>query len=193
MSRITNWMDKTFYSGFDDRWDNHLLRGVITPLIDDSSTVLDLGAGRGSSADLDFRSRALRVVGVDPDSAVLGNPYLDEAKVQVAPDYNIPYPDESFDIVISNNVIEHVRDVNRYLQEIHRVLKPGGHFVAKTPNKLHYVTLIARITPHWFHEFYNRLRGARLTTRSPRPMCVIAESKSSERPPQTTLKLSKFS
>ena len=40
-----------------------------------------------------------------------------------------------------------------------RVLKPGGRFLVKTPNKRHYVPLIARLTPLRFHRFFNRLRG----------------------------------
>ena len=44
-------------------------------------------------------------------------------------------------------------------REVARVLKPGGSFMAKTPNKWHYMPLIARLTPHGFHQFINRLRG----------------------------------
>jgi hypothetical protein len=39
------------------------------------------------------------------------------------------------------------------------VLKPGGRFIAKTPNRNHYVPTIARATPVRFHRLYNRLRG----------------------------------
>jgi len=38
-------------------------------------------------------------------------------------------------------------------------MKPGGVFLAKTPNKRHYMPLIARRTPLKFHQFVNRLRG----------------------------------
>lgn len=44
--------------------------------------------------------------------------------------------DDSFDIVISFQVIEHIIDDMGYMNEIHRVLKPGGKFVFTTPNKL---------------------------------------------------------
>jgi hypothetical protein len=40
-----------------------------------------------------------------------------------------------------------------------RVLKPGGTFYAKTPNRRHYVPTIARVTPHGFHQWINRRRG----------------------------------
>jgi len=44
-------------------------------------------------------------------------------------------------------------------KEVIRVLKPDGVFLFKTPNKFHYMPTIARMTPHWFHQFINKLRG----------------------------------
>lgn len=43
--------------------------------------------------------------------------------------------DNSFDFVISFQVIEHIQNDNAYVKEIHRVLKPGGKFIVTTPNK----------------------------------------------------------
>ena len=40
-----------------------------------------------------------------------------------------------------------------------RPIKKGGLFFVKTPNRNHYITLAARATPHWFHQWYNKLRG----------------------------------
>ena len=50
---------------------------------------------------------------------------------------SIPYPDETFDIVIANFMLYHVPDRPRALQEIHRVLKPGGYFMAATAGQGH--------------------------------------------------------
>lgn len=41
----------------------------------------------------------------------------------------INFPDESFDLVVCNNVLDHVQDAKKGLEEMHRVLKKGGHFV----------------------------------------------------------------
>jgi len=51
----------------------------------------------------------------------------------------IPYPDETFDLVIANHVLEHVTDDARALEEVRRVLKPGGYAILQTPfsPKLH--------------------------------------------------------
>ena len=40
-----------------------------------------------------------------------------------------------------------------------RLLRPGGTFIFLPPTKWHYVALGARLTPHRFHNWYNRLRG----------------------------------
>ncbi len=41
----------------------------------------------------------------------------------------IEYPDNHFDLVVCNNVLDHVLDAEKGLLEMHRVLRPGGHFV----------------------------------------------------------------
>jgi SAM-dependent methyltransferase len=54
----------------------------------------------------------------------------------VAADLNrwLPYRDESFDLVHSNQVIEHIADLDTFLSEIHRVLRKGGASVISTEN-----------------------------------------------------------
>lgn len=47
----------------------------------------------------------------------------------------IPYPSESFDIVINNQVMEHVEDLDSVLGEIDRVLKPGGRVLSLFPHR----------------------------------------------------------
>jgi SAM-dependent methyltransferase len=46
----------------------------------------------------------------------------------------IDYPDETFDVVVAGEVIEHVIDTDRLLEESRRVLKPGGVLLLTTPN-----------------------------------------------------------
>jgi SAM-dependent methyltransferase len=45
----------------------------------------------------------------------------------------LPFADESFDTVLATEVIEHVRQPNDMVSEIHRVLKPGGHAILSSP------------------------------------------------------------
>lgn len=90
-------------------------------------------------------------------SARDGDPFLDEGFVVDAGQN--PYPDETFDLVFADNVMEHIDDPARVFAEIARVLRPGGKLLFKTPNRSHYMPLIARLTPHRFHEWVNRKRG----------------------------------
>ncbi len=159
MRSIARWMDCAFYPAQGDRWDEILFREMILSRLEPGHKMLDLGAGRGRVAELDFRGKCAFVAGVDPDPSVISNPHLDEAKQLLAPDFSIPYADETFDIVFSDSVLEHVAEPAGFFAEVSRVLKRGGVFLAKTPNKHHYVTAIARITPHRFHEVVNNWRG----------------------------------
>lgn len=47
----------------------------------------------------------------------------------------LPFKDASFDVVISSDVIEHLPDADRHIAEVARVLRPGGLYFIKTPNR----------------------------------------------------------
>ena len=65
--------------------------------------------------------------------------YPDAPEVERVDMLAIPYPDKTFDLVIANHVLEHVTDDTLALEEIRRVLKPGGYAILQTPfsPKLH--------------------------------------------------------
>lgn len=157
MPKLVNWLDRTLYPEHTDNWDDELFRKLIMSYARPEHSMLDLGAGAGIVSQMNFKGLAEKVCGVDPDPRVESNPYIDEGRVGLG--QNIPYPDASFDIVFADNVLEHIDSPDDVLSEIFRVLKPGGYFLGKTPNKYHYMPLIARITPHRFHQFVNKLRG----------------------------------
>jgi len=93
-----------------------------------------------------LRGKVARLCGCDVDSAVLENPHLDEAAV-LGRDQPLPYEDATFDVVYSDWVIEHLADPAPFVAELERVLKPGGWFCARTPNKWGYIALGARLVP----------------------------------------------
>lgn len=157
MTTFVKRLDKTIYPNHEDRWDDKLFREHILAHLSPVKTVLDIGAGAGIVTEMDFRGCAARICGADLDPRVVQNPLLDEGKVADANE--VPYADESFDVVFANNVMEHIVEPDNVFQEIYRVLKPGGVFLFKTPNKTHYMPMIARLTPHGFHQFFNKLRG----------------------------------
>jgi SAM-dependent methyltransferase len=157
MTSLVRVIDATFYPDADRNWDDSLFRERILSSITTKSVVLDLGAGAGIVCQMNFKGLVARVCGVDLDPRVIDNSFLDEGRVADAG--TIPYKDGVFDVVFADNVLEHLPCPVAVFIEIRRVLKPGGIFLFKTPNKWHYMPLIARLTPHRFHQWVNRLRG----------------------------------
>lgn len=159
MSQATRWIDRVFFPKHGPNWDDEMFRSRILRHLDPRAVCLDYGAGRGNVAQMNFKGLAALVAGVDPESEVMSNPFLDDARLLDLSKNRIPYDDATFDVVFADNVIEHIQDPGQVLAEVCRVLKPGGSFLAKTPNRWHYMPTIARFTPMSFHRFYNRLRG----------------------------------
>ena len=98
--------------------------------------VLDLGCGIGGPARYLKRTFAVSVIGVDLtpefiDTAVALSERVGmggQIAFQVANALHIPFPDESFDIVWSQNVAMNIADRAGLYREIRRVLKPGGRY-----------------------------------------------------------------
>ena len=134
----------------------------VNALLDKESEVLDFGAGRGAWTDIPladysrtlraFHERVKRVAGVDVDPAIHENPALASAEV-IAPGDPLPFEDESFDLVLADYVLEHVseKDAPGVADEVMRVLRPGGWFAARTPNKWGLIGLGARAVPNHLH------------------------------------------
>lgn len=100
--------------------------------------ILDAGCGDGGLAkEIVVRFNKAKVYGVDisKEGCKLARKYCVETKVT---DLNkrIPYPDNYFDFIISQEVLEHIIDTDRYFEEFHRVLKKGGKVIITTPNLL---------------------------------------------------------
>ncbi len=89
-----------------------------------TTVALDLGGGERPYEPL-LSERGVRYVGVD----LVGNPRAD---VTFAPGEQVPMKDGCADIVLSSQVLEHVLDVEAYLLECRRLLKPGGLLLLST-------------------------------------------------------------
>jgi SAM-dependent methyltransferase len=118
---------------------------------------LDIGCGAGKINTYELKGKCRKIIGVDVTPAVMQNPLIDEGFVY---DGNaLPLPSGSVDVVFSIYVQEHVEHPRAFAAEIARVLRPGGLYLSLTPNWSHYVPLIAGLTPHAFHEWFNERRG----------------------------------
>lgn len=106
-----------------------------------SSRWLDLGCGRRivpqwmkgqAELEAELKSRAAMLVGVDPDLAALGDNRSCPARVK-ADGIRLPFADGSFDLVVLLDTMEHIPDDHRALQEVRRVLRPGGIVFVSVP------------------------------------------------------------
>jgi ubiquinone/menaquinone biosynthesis C-methylase UbiE len=94
---------------------------------------LDLGCGDGRlSASL--RAGSLSAVDVSSVAVQRASRRLPDAEVAlVGVDEPLPFVDNEFELVLCAEVIEHVRDVQLFLSEVRRVLRPGGGLALTTP------------------------------------------------------------
>lgn len=98
--------------------------------------VLDNGCGIGTYV-AHLRPLAREVWGLDyeRDRVAEAARRLGPERLVVGAGEALPFPDASFDVVISNEVIEHVRDDRESVSEMVRVLTPGGRAVVFCPNR----------------------------------------------------------
>jgi SAM-dependent methyltransferase len=97
-----------------------------------TAKILDFGCGAGNTVR-GFRSRGfVNVHGYDVRdgrSLLAASPNVDRENISVGSllDLRLPYEDNTFDLVTSDQVFEHVQDQARVFQELFRITKPGGH------------------------------------------------------------------
>jgi 2-polyprenyl-3-methyl-5-hydroxy-6-metoxy-1,4-benzoquinol methylase len=104
--------------------------------------ILDVGCGDGgfttamvkrdykvhgcdvSRDNIEMSGLRARKCGIDPDI------FLESGTV------SLPYDNDSFDVIVMFDVIEHLKNIPSMIREVHRVLKSGGYFFSSTPNGL---------------------------------------------------------
>lgn len=130
----TIWQEKLLREA-DPSADGFLRVRDALALLDPGEKLLDVGCGEGVLAEL-ARPVYREIHGIDiAEDAVR----LARTKGMIAHCVNLntdraPYPDGTFDTVVTLDVIEHVFDPTAFIGELHRLLRPGGHLVLSTPN-----------------------------------------------------------
>ncbi|HQR37409.1 MAG TPA: class I SAM-dependent methyltransferase [Blastocatellia bacterium] len=150
--------------GFFDRFEGRISVEDLAGL-----DVLDLGCGFGGrTAYYALHGRPRTMIGLEIDLLLV------ETALHSAPRYSdhprlrflqgcgeqLPFADESFDVIFSYDVFEHVADLPRVLAECHRVLRPGGRLFAMFPPyfgpRAHHLDFITTL-PFLHHLFSPRV------------------------------------
>ncbi|MGH9197789.1 MAG: class I SAM-dependent methyltransferase, partial [Acidimicrobiia bacterium] len=113
----------------------HVLRAaeleLIAAYLKPETRILELGAGTGAQA------LALAQRGFDVSAVDVPQSNYSKDRVFDVTDYDgrhLPFPDRTFDIVFSSNVLEHIADLGPLHREIRRVLKPNGCCIHVLPS-----------------------------------------------------------
>ncbi len=146
--------DLTIYDTYADQWWSDDIRWVRTlknlvpgrlkhfdRLIDwQGKDVLDLGCAGGFMAEA-MAKRGANVTGIDPasDAISAARQHAKAEGLRIGYDVGVgealPYDNASFDAVVCVDVLEHVTDLQKVLQEVARCLRPGGLFLFDTINR----------------------------------------------------------
>jgi len=111
---------------------------IISKVPKNINTILDVGCGKGWVAE-HFLQRGLKVHSLDVSAS---NParakelYPSEDHTGIAADsFHLPFADNSFDVVIASEIIEHIVIPAEFVKELFRVVKRGGRLIVSTPYK----------------------------------------------------------
>lgn len=120
----------------------HIVRYASAASLVKDKVVLDIASGSGYGTKI-IAEQAKKVFGVDvsEESVAYSNEYFGAKNIEylVGDAEKIPLDNESVDVVVSFETIEHIKDYENFLAEIKRVLKPDGLLVLSTPNDTEFV------------------------------------------------------
>jgi 2-polyprenyl-6-hydroxyphenyl methylase/3-demethylubiquinone-9 3-methyltransferase len=124
--------------------------------------VLEIGCGGGLISE-ELARRGAQVIGLDPSAAALEAARTHARQSELGAQLyfmqgyaeHLPFADGSFSVIVCLDVLEHVSNLHATVQEIARVLAPGGIFIFDTINR----TLFARIALLWIGERFFAHRG----------------------------------
>jgi ubiquinone/menaquinone biosynthesis C-methylase UbiE len=125
------------YNQGDFIWAEHYTRYIFASQFVKGRKVLDIACGSGYGSAYLART-AKKVFGVDISKETIGYAQKkygsDNIEYLTGSAESIPLPDQSIDIVVSFETVEHISDYEKFLREIKRVLTPDGVLIMSTPN-----------------------------------------------------------
>jgi len=152
------------FGGFTDVDGTVAFYTRVNAILKPSFTLLDVGCGRGAYADDPFalrrnlrifKGKVEKVVGLDVDEAARDNEFLDEFHLLTGDVW--PIEDDGIDLIVCDNVLEHVETPDAFFSQCRRVLRNGGYLCIRTPNVWGYPAIFSRLIPNRYHARVTRV------------------------------------
>jgi SAM-dependent methyltransferase len=158
MDSLQRFYPESRFGGFSDIDGTMVFFNRVNSLLDPSFVVLDVGCGRGGF-DADpilvrrnlriLRGKVAKVIGIDVDRQAQSNPFVDEFRLIEGSSW--PIEKGSIDLIVCDNVLEHIADPDALFGEVRRVLRIGGYLCLRTPNRWNYIAQAAMLIPRRYH------------------------------------------
>ncbi len=128
--------------------------------------LLDIGCDYADFTD-NYLKKSKRVYAVDPNRNVIEEARKRHKSIdfRVAPAEGLPFKESFFDVVVLTDVLEHVRNEKKALDEIYRVLRPDGILVFSVPNNGLFSFIDAFNMKFYFPALYKWFKGRRYDSR----------------------------
>jgi 2-polyprenyl-3-methyl-5-hydroxy-6-metoxy-1,4-benzoquinol methylase len=119
-------------------------------LVPDGARVLDVGCSSGYLAR-PLVGRGCTVVGIELDEAAAAGAreVCEEVLVGDAETLELPFAPGSFDVVLCGDLVEHLRDPQRFLERVRPLLRGDGRLVLTTPNVANWSIRLALLAGRW--------------------------------------------
>lgn len=137
-----------------------------------SFNLLDVGCGPGyflRSAEKWYKNSDIYGIDVDESLIKYASSHLSRAKLSIQSGQKLPFADNTFDVITSLQVIEHLEKPGALLLDANRVLRPEGLLIISTPNP---AGIPARMLKHKWHGY----RHDHISLKTPRQWREIIEN-----------------
>lgn len=126
---------------------------VVDRLVMPQTTWIDVGGGKAviphnTKLSQTLSDRCAKLVGVDPSDNIEQNEFVDEYAKCLIEDYSST---DKFDLATLRMVVEHIQQPEQTTAKLAELVRPGGFVVVYTPNRWSAASVVASLTPQWFH------------------------------------------
>lgn len=150
---------ETALGSLSDRLEKELVFSMF--VVKSGEIALDVGCGTGNYT-IELARKGTKVIGIDRSKEMLGCAREKSEKIgfnipfQVADAQMLPFQDNSFDLIVSNGLLCFLKEPEKTLMEMNRVLKPGGRLVVGVLNRWSPWALFRRIKGLFKDTIYNQ-------------------------------------